>query len=127
METQQQPGPGPGGYSDDPRVLTPGHVAANLNRGGLLFFENFEFRDKKEWMSGNWTMSIWIIVFYLSAIFLGQWVMKGRKPFQLRGALTSWNITLALFSIAATVRTLPELIRILVQPRGFHHSVCSPW
>jgi len=71
-------------------------------------------------------MSLWIIGVYLSAIFVGQWMMRSRKARELRSALTVWNVALAIFSIMATMRTLPELITILFQPNGFHHSVCSP-
>jgi hypothetical protein len=121
METLQH---APGGNNPG---LTPGRVAALENQGGILFFENFDFRDKKEWMANNWAMSIGIILGYLALINIGKWLMKERKPMQLRNALTFWNIALAIFSIAATVRTLPELIKILNQDNGLHHSVCYPW
>lgn len=106
--------------------MSPGQIAANMNKQFNLF-EHFDYRDKKEWMSNNWTLAFWFILAYLCAIFGGQVIMRSRKPLQLRSALTLWNIGLALFSILATVRTLPELISILTQQNGFHHSVCSPW
>jgi hypothetical protein len=105
---------------------TPGHIAASLNRQ-FEYFENFDYRDKKEWMAGNWNLSMWLIAAYICIIFGGQYFMKGRKPFALRRELTAWNIGLSVFSIMATIRTLPELITILMQPNGFHHSVCSSW
>lgn len=107
-------------------IMTPGHIAASLNRQ-FEFFENFDYRDKKEWMAQNWTVSLWFIGAYICAIFGGQLIMKERKAFALRNTLTLWNVALAIFSIMATVRTLPELITILFQPNGFHHSVCSSW
>jgi elongation of very long chain fatty acids protein 6 len=51
--------------------------------------------------------------------------MKDRKPFKLKGLLGAWNIALATFSFLAFVRTLPEHLVVLMQPNGFHHSVCS--
>jgi len=107
--------------------MTPGRVAALNNRGGLLFFEDFDFRDKQEWMNRNWTYSYGIIALYFIAILLGKRVMRDRQALDLRTALTSWNVGLALFSIAATLRTVPELINILLQQNGFHSSVCFPW
>jgi len=97
-----------------------------LTHEDALFFENFDFRDKKQWMAENWTLSIAITAIYLGFIFIGQLLMRNRTPYDLRKLLTSWNVLLALFSIAATMRTLPELIRILLQNHGFHHSACSP-
>lgn len=106
--------------------MTPGRIAASLNQQ-FEFFENFDFRDKKDWMKENWTLCLWLIGAYLCAIFLGQAMLRNSRPFVLRKALTFWNVGLAVFSIMATVRTLPELITILRQPSGFHHSVCSSW
>lgn len=106
--------------------MTPGDIAANMNRQ-FEFFENFDYRDKKEWMARNWTLAFWFIIAYLGAIFGGQVVMRNRRSFEIRNLLTFWNVGLAVFSIMATARTLPELITILRQPNGFHHSVCSSW
>jgi len=86
----------------------------------------FDYTSRTEWMAKNWTVSIYITVAYITAIFGGQAVMRNRQPFVLRKQLAVWNISLAIFSILATIRTLPELIGILVRPDGFHHSVCSP-
>lgn len=51
--------------------------------------------------------------------------MTHRPAFKLKKALTIWNISLALFSIIGTLRTLPELLHVLHR-FGFYHSVCSP-
>lgn len=111
---------------EEVNTQSPGHIAASNNHL-LELFATFDYRDKTEWMSRNWHISLVIITIYLGVIFLGQGLMRGRTPFNLNKALTFWNFALALFSILATIRTLPELIAILVQPNGFHHSVCSPW
>jgi len=103
---------------------TPGHVAASLNKRFELF-DSFDYREHTEWMSQYWWISVVFIAVYLCAIFAGQKFMRERKPFAFRGALTLWNSVLAIFSIMATARTLPELLAILQQSNGFHHSVCS--
>lgn len=51
--------------------------------------------------------------------------MSNRPAFRLKKILTIWNISLALFSIIGTLRTLPELLHVLGR-FGFYHSVCSP-
>ncbi|CAG7828894.1 unnamed protein product [Allacma fusca] len=77
-------------------------------------------------MSKNWNISLYITGAYVLSIFAGQSWMKNRPAFVLRKQLAIWNISLAVFSILATVRTLPELLGILARPNGLHHSVCSP-
>lgn len=104
--------PPPGASSVSPHFI-PRESFTKLTHEDALFFENFDFRDKKQWMAENWTLSIYITAGYLGLIFLGQLWMKNRTAFDLRRWLTAWNVTLACFSIAATLRTFPELIRIL--------------
>ena len=43
----------------------------------------------------------------------------------MRKAVAGWNLGLALFSVVGTVRTLPELVRLLSVDGGFHRSVCD--
>lgn len=50
--------------------------------------------------------------------------MSNRPAFKLKRLLTLWNISLALFSIVGSFRTLPELLHVL-RRFGFYHSVCS--
>ena len=87
----------------------------------------FDYTSRTEWMAKNWTISIYITATYILTIFAGQAWMKNRQRFDLRKQLAVWNISLAIFSILATIRTLPELVGILRRDNGFHHSVCSPW
>lgn len=103
---------GPGSVGPTPRFI-PRESFTKLTHEDALFFEHFDFRDKKQWMAENWTLSIAITVGYLGLIFLGQAFMRNRQALDLRRLLTAWNISLATFSIAATLRTFPELIRIL--------------
>lgn len=109
-----RPGPPPPRTgSGDLYEFIPRDAFTKLTHEDALFFEHFDFRDKKQWMAENWTISLYITAAYLGLIFLGQLFMKNRAPYDLRRLLTAWNVLLATFSIAATLRTFPELIRIL--------------
>ncbi|CAG7720949.1 unnamed protein product [Allacma fusca] len=66
-----------------------------------------------------------VVGLYLLGIHFGQKWMRNRPAFQLNGLLFFWNISLALFSIMATVRGYPETFHLLSQPRGFYKAVCS--
>jgi elongation of very long chain fatty acids protein 6 len=85
----------------------------------------WDYRSRQEWMGSHWHYSFTFTAAYLSSIVIGQFLMRDRKPFSLRGPLTLWNSALAIFSIAATLRTLPELIMILIGQNGIYNSVCS--
>jgi hypothetical protein len=78
----------------------------------------------RAWFGSNWVLSMYISVLYICAIFFGQIIMRGRRPFVIREVLCSWNFFLAIFSVFGTLRTAPELFHILKQDNGFHLSVC---
>ncbi len=87
-------------------------------------WEQFELTRWRLWMANNWSWSIYASVIYILAIFSVQRLMKYREPFQLRGALTCWNLMLALFSILGFLRTAPELFHVLKDEDGFYKSIC---
>uniref|UniRef100_A0A8D0HH08 Elongation of very long chain fatty acids protein n=1 Tax=Sphenodon punctatus TaxID=8508 RepID=A0A8D0HH08_SPHPU len=61
---------------------------------------------------------------YLLLIFALQHVMKERRGYSLRMPLILWSLSLAIFSIAGTRRTLMYMSHTL-STNGFKHSVCS--
>jgi len=87
--------------------------------------KQFDYREKQAWMSQNWHWSIYITLAYLTSIYAGQLWMRQRQKYDLRLSLTLWNLTLAVFSICATLRVLPELILLLQMDNGWYHSICS--
>jgi len=87
-------------------------------------WEHFELRRWRKWMGTNWSLSIYASILYLMIIFSVQKLMKNRQPFQLRRALTCWNICLAAFSIMGFLRTAPEIFHVLKSEQGFHKSIC---
>jgi len=92
----------------------------------MPFEEAFDGIAAQDWMKRNWLNSVTLTsVAYLLFVFGGQSVMVKRSPFNLRGLLTVWNLFLAVFSIIALARTLPEFLHTTTQ-YGFYYSVCSP-
>ena len=85
----------------------------------------FNRRWWHKWVKQNWTVTIYLVAVYLVIIYgLSRW-MRNRKPFQLTRPLFLWNFGLAIFSIAATVRAGPELLKIVSEPGGYHRSICD--
>ena len=82
-------------------------------------------REGVEWFQRNWTTSFFYVTAYLFVIFgLSLW-MEGRKRFEVKNALIWWNLGLAVFSAAGSIRMLPELLSILGEEDGYHKSVCD--
>lgn len=88
-------------------------------------FEYINLPWWKQWFHSNWQLSVYFSLAYVIIIFGLQAFMQNRKPFQLRIPLAIWSATLAIFSIAATIRTLPELLDTLYKPNGLHRSICN--
>jgi len=87
-------------------------------------WEKFNLDGWRRWVGKNWHFTIYAAIAYVIFIFTTQYVMRDRKPFRLTGILTTWNSVLAVFSIVAFLRTVPEFIHVLTSPNGFHNSVC---
>ena len=50
---------------------------------------------------------------YAVLIFGGQYAMKDRKPWNLRGLMALWNLSLSVFSWIGMFRTMPQLMHNL--------------
>ncbi|XP_021962853.1 elongation of very long chain fatty acids protein 6 [Folsomia candida] len=88
------------------------------------WFEEFDPDKSRRWLWDNWTLSVYATGLYWLMIFVGQWWMKDRQPFNLRKPLALWNFFLAGFSICGFLRTGPDLYDVLTGENGFHRSVC---
>ena len=88
-------------------------------------WEKFDLPGWRTWVGQRWTLTIYASIVYVLFIFGTQFLMRNRKPFRLTGILTTWNSVLAVFSIVAFLRCLPEFIHVLTAPNGFHNSVCQ--
>lgn len=86
----------------------------------------FDSRKSFEMFNEHPILPFIIAVFgYLSAIYLGQLLMKNREPFKLKTPLLIWNSALAIFSIIGFTRVFPEMVYSL-NKYGFIGSVCKP-
>lgn len=81
-------------------------------------------QDAQLWLDRNWANIFYCIALYLVLIFGGQVLMRGRKPFNLRNALTLWSASLAFFSMIGASRTAPELITMLTH-HSLYDTVCT--
>lgn len=77
-----------------------------------------------DWMKTNWHISVIVSIAYIILVFTGRKIMENRPKFELRLFLIVWNIFLATFSIAGTIRVWPDFIYTLTK-HGAVHSVCN--
>jgi hypothetical protein len=56
-----------------------------------------------------WWLSFFAAALYVLIVFGGQRIMRDRKPFDLRGWLAAWNLVLAVFSVAGSLRLIAHL------------------
>jgi len=90
------------------------------------FEKEFEHQETKAWFLENWqTIIAYAAGLYMLLIFGGQQYMSTRPKMEIRGVLTLWNTTLALFSIMGALRTWPEFLHVLSE-HGIYHSLCIP-
>lgn len=73
----------------------------------------------------NFMVSVYLAALYLVLAFGGAYLMKNRKPFQLNGMLTVWNILLSIMSIWAFSRSVPEFMDHLTSGNGLYYTVCE--
>uniref|UniRef100_T1JIU5 Elongation of very long chain fatty acids protein n=1 Tax=Strigamia maritima TaxID=126957 RepID=T1JIU5_STRMM len=88
------------------------------------FEEEFEYKVKMNWMQSHWKLCFFYVGIYMLLIFLGKHWMIPRARFELRTTLAVWNLSLAVFSMIGTCRTLPEMIHVW-NKYGFQYTVCS--
>ncbi|CAG7815810.1 unnamed protein product [Allacma fusca] len=65
------------------------------------------------------------IAIYLFLVYFGQKWMENRPAYVLTYPLFFWNAGLAIFSIIATIRGIPELAYTISRPSGTYHTICS--
>ena len=83
----------------------------------------FDSVSVKKWMDHNWHWSLYASAIYLLTIYAGSRLMRNKKPFQLRRALTMWNAGLAAFSILGTIPFLSDRISVSISD-GFFRTAC---
>ncbi|NWU33150.1 ELOV6 protein, partial [Hylia prasina] len=88
------------------------------------FEKNFNHLAARQWMQENWQKSFIFAAIYLILVFGIQYLMKERRPFNLRAPLTLWSFSLTLFSFIAACRIWKQMAFLLLT-KGFKESVCS--
>ena len=88
------------------------------------FFDKTYAHHIYEWMNKWWWLSIVYSVVYVGLIYYGRSLMEKREPYQIRGALILWNLSLAIFSISAMIRCVPELLYGL-ETKGLQYTICD--
>ncbi|NXL34728.1 ELOV6 protein, partial [Glaucidium brasilianum] len=69
-------------------------------------------------------MCLYFAAAYLVLIFGIQHLMKERRAYNLRPALTLWSLSLALFSAAGAIRVW-KVMAFVISTKGFKQSLCS--
>jgi elongation of very long chain fatty acids protein 6 len=94
----------------------PKHIPFFFETADLVWWQNV--------MIDHWGFPFYVCAIYLSVVFGIREFMKNREPFQLRGFLLYWNLTMAALNLFGFVRQLQELVPIIGKADGFHRSLC---
>jgi len=78
------------------------------------------FRTRRVWWIGYVVVSL-----YLIGLWAGHSYMRDKKAFNLKGALSFWNLFLAVFSFIGALRAGFQLMLIL-HTYGFEYTLCRP-
>jgi hypothetical protein len=96
----------------------------------LMFNIEQVFQDpttRDAWMKliRTWWWLIFVIaILYMCLIFYGQHLMQNRPRYEVSRALIWWNIILASFSIAGTIRSVP-LVLYIFKEEGIEKMLCN--
>lgn len=105
-------------------------IPINLTEAGYITIAEYERNfDLTYWRNvfgnGYWMASVYISAIYVACVFGGMFLMRNRQPFKLNALLTAWNVGLAVMSVWAFSRCIPEFVHILTGNNGFHNSICE--
>jgi hypothetical protein len=87
--------------------------------------KNFDTISGNDWCKRNNWLPVLCVTLYGIGIWVGPWLMKGRKPFDLRWTLATWNLSLSVFSFCGMVRTWPHVVYNL-NAFSFEETLCRP-
>lgn len=88
--------------------------------------QGIDYSSVSQWMKDNWQNTFLYSGVYMLVIFIGRFLMQSRQRFELRTALLTWNVSLAVFSLLGTLRTVPALLWVL-RTHGWKYSICDDW
>jgi hypothetical protein len=91
----------------------------------IFWFEkDFDGESARQMLERNWVIPICAVIVYIGFVFAGQAYMKNRPAYKLQTPMFLWNLGLAIFSIAGTVRVVPFLFKLFVND-GLHVAMCQ--
>lgn len=113
-------------YIDINRSSNPNtkHVYSHMFSFEYSFESKVYVESWAHWLQTHWISSIVISVLYILLVFGGKAYMQSRPKYDLRLPLIMWNLCLAVFSIAGTIRMWPDFIYSL-KSHGFVYTVCN--
>jgi len=93
----------------------------------------YPLQVENSWNGDEWAMAllnysklpVYFSIAYFVLIFGGQYIMKDKKPFDLKWPLAFWNLALAIFSFIGAVRVVPHLL-VMIFDNGYENAVCTP-
>ena len=106
-------------------LVHPKVMSSNVYQYQTVFpFESsIAYHDLRIWLRRNQHIPFIIIAIYLVMVFgIKKW-MRDRKPFKLTGVLVVWNLSLSMFSMIGSLRTIPQILHT-VRSHGIHYSLC---
>ena len=101
----------------------PTEQASFLYPGACAFERDFVASSSALVMRNYISLGWFAVAAYLVMIIIGQRVMRDRKPFDLKIPLAAWNLLLAIFSIAGSIRVIPVMFYFLYK-YGFTYLTC---
>lgn len=84
--------------------------------------ETFDADYHVKWYYENWTLTLYVSILYLVAVYVGTKYMKDQVPFKLQIPLTLWSLSLSVFSIMAAIRLAPVSIHLIRTKGKFYES-----
>lgn len=91
----------------------------------MLYVERaFNAESVQRWSDSIKHVALVSSIIYVILVIGGRTYLQNRPGFQLRGLLFCWNVVLAVFSIVGTIRTIPDLVGILLN-EGWTYSICN--
>lgn len=84
----------------------------------------FDVEGFRKWGESIRHVASFAAVIYILLVLGGRSYLKDRPGFQLRRPMFVWSLCLAVFSIAGTIRTAPDLFEVLAK-YGWTYSICD--
>lgn len=84
----------------------------------------FDSAPAVQFIIEKWWLSIAASIVYVIVVFGGRRIMANKKPFQLDGLLSIWNLALSTFSVCGMLRLVPHVAH-LWSTKGFDWIITS--